>query len=207
MAETTILGSMVRLARPVFTTAEVQAIRGGSLSSIVQSLSALARQGVVARIRRGLWALKMGTAAENSFPYALLPYIVPAGRGYVSFTSALHLHGIIGQIPQAVTVASPTHTRTVHTSMGTFFIHRIAPSFFKGYDWYRGTGSFLIAEPEKALVDCLYISTRRNKRFAYFPEMDFPRSFSPARARAWARQIPYSHIRVNVLKKLSEICP
>ena len=127
------------------------------------------------------------------------------GRVYVSFISALHLYGIIEQIPQAVTLASTAHTKAISTKLGVFYVHRIAPSFFKGFDWYKGKGSFLIAEPEKALVDCLYLSARKKNQFGYFPELSFPKSFSFNKAKKWASQIPDAKIRVSVLKKLKAI--
>ncbi|MCG2711140.1 MAG: hypothetical protein L6416_02270, partial [Candidatus Omnitrophica bacterium] len=132
-------------------------------------------------------------------------FLTPRHRAYVSFVSALHLHGIIEQIPQVITLASTSHTSTVRTKIGTFTIHQIAPQFFKGFDWYRGDGSFLIAQPEKALVDSLYLSAFKNKRFGFFPEMSFPKAFSFARARKWARGISIASVRMYVEKKLIEL--
>jgi predicted transcriptional regulator of viral defense system len=200
-----VIEAIARLKRPTFSTADVHAIRGGSLSSLVQSLRALEKQGMLAHLRRGLWMLALSNTRSKINPFELAQYLVPGGPVYISFTSALHLHGMIGQIPQAITVASTTHTQTIRTSAGTFYIHRIAPSFFKGYDWYRGEGSFLIATPEKALVDCLYVSSRRNRRFSHFPELDFSKSFSKKRAQEWVGRIADFRIRSHVQKKLGEL--
>ncbi|MBN2035315.1 MAG: hypothetical protein JW768_01100 [Chitinispirillaceae bacterium] len=200
-----VLEAIIRLDRPVFATRELHVLRGGSLSSLVQSLRFLEKQGAILHLRRGLWMLALGGGNERYYPYVLAHHLIQGGPAYISFTSALHLHGIIGQIPQSITVASTTHTRTVRTRLGTFFVHRIAPSFFKGYEWYRGPGSFLIATPEKALIDCLYVSTRRNRNFTYFPEMSYPRSFSKRRAREWVRRIEDKRIRAGVLKKLGSV--
>ncbi len=84
-------------------------------------------------------------------------------------------------------------------------MHRIAPSFFKGFDWYKRGGNFLIAEPEKALVDCLYLSVRKKKQFGYFPELRFPKNFSFKKARGWAEEIPDKRLRISVLGKLKAI--
>ena len=197
--------AIARLKRPVFSTSDVHALRGGSLSSLVQSLRALEKQGMLAHVRRGLWILTLSGTRAKINPFELAQYLVPGGPVYISFTSALHLHGMIGQIPQAITVASTTHTQTIRTSAGTFYFHRIAPSFFCGYDWYQGTGSFLIATPEKALVDCLYVSSRRNRRFSHFPELDLLKPFSNKLARDWVRRIADSRIRSHAQKKLGEL--
>lgn len=89
--------------------------------------------------------------------------------------------------------------------MGTYSIHQITPSFFKGFNWYRGTGSFLIAEPEKALVDSLYLSACRKKQYGYFPELHFPKSFSFKKLKEWAKKIPDTKISSYVLHKLNSI--
>jgi predicted transcriptional regulator of viral defense system len=201
----TALEAIAGLKRPIFSTAEIHAIRGGSISSLVQSLNMLEKRGVLEHIRRGLWMLAISGTRSKVNPYELAHYVVPGEPVYISFISALHLHGMIEQIPQAITVASTAHTRTLKTSWGTFFVHRIAPSFFRGYDWYQGPASFLIATPEKALVDCLYVSSRRNRMFSHFPEISFPRTFSKQRAREWIQQIKDCRIRSNVQKKLGEL--
>ena len=126
-------------------------------------------------------------------------------RAYVSFISALHLYGIIEQIPQVVTLATTAHTKTIRTKAGIFRLHQMHPSFFDGFGWYKGAGSFLIAEPEKALVDSLYLSTRKKKQFGYFPELYFPESFSFQKAKKWVKKISDYKIRVSVERKLENI--
>ncbi len=203
MPKLSVLTVIKQLQRPIFTTRELSASGTGSLSNTTQVLNYLVSKGIVVKIARGLWGLEIGDKKIGS--YALVPFLVPNHRAYVSFISALHLYGIIEQIPQVITLASTSHTRIVKTKMGTFFIHRIAPSFFKGFDWYKGNGNFLIAGPEKALIDCLYLSVRKKKQFSYFPELHIPKSFSFNKAQKWAKDIPYIKIRSSVLKKLAKI--
>jgi hypothetical protein len=54
-------------------------------------------------------------------------------------------------------------------------------------------------------VDCLYLSTRRERRFGAFPELSFPRGFSRRRAVRWARSIPDPKIRATVLERLRAV--
>ncbi|OIO35411.1 MAG: hypothetical protein AUJ74_06640 [Candidatus Omnitrophica bacterium CG1_02_44_16] len=195
-----ILAAIKGFERPVFTTRQAAAFCRGSSSNTIQTLNHLEKQGVIVKIARGIWGFEAGR--NKISPYDVISYLLPSHRAYVSFVSALHLHGIIEQIPQSITLASTEHTKTIHTKVGTFFVHRIAPSFFKGFDWYKGKGGFLIAGPEKALIDCLYLSARKKKQFGHFPELHFSVSFSFAKAKSWARQIPDTKIRSFVLKKL-----
>ena len=196
-----ILVYIKKLGRPVFTTSELITLSGKSASVVTQSLNSLQKQGLINKVYRGIW-IESGSQVS---PYRIIPFLTSFSRVYVSFVSALHLHGIIEQIPQVISLASTSHTRTVHTKAGTFHIHQIAPGFFKGFDWYRGDGHFLIAGPEKALVDSLYLSAHKKKQFGFFPEMHFPKSFSFRRARQWTKDISMPNIRSYVEKKLKEI--
>jgi predicted transcriptional regulator of viral defense system len=191
-----------KLQRPIFTTHELSSLSGKSLSATTQALNFLQKQGLISRIYRGIW---LETMNKNISPYTVIPFLFPRQRAYVSFISALHLYGIIEQIPQVIDLASMVHTKKVHTKIADFFVHQIAPSFFDGFMWYKGEGSFLIAEPEKALADCLYLSGRKKKQFGYFPELSFPKSFSFAKAKKWIKKIPEANIAGYAEKKLEEI--
>lgn len=193
-----------KMGRPVFTSRELAAISGKSMSTVVQSLNHLVQEGQLIKIYRGVWAESAGRAIS---PFEVIPYLFPRQRVYVSFISALHLYGIIEQIPQRITLASIAHTNTLRTQAGVFSVHRIAPSFFDGFDWYRGGGNFLIAEPEKALIDSLYLSSRKKKQFGSFPELHFPPEFSFKKAASWVERIPEKKIRRYVLRKLNNLCP
>lgn len=202
MSKLSILKFIKELRRPVFTTREIAALSGKSLSTTTQGLNFLQRQGVVFKIYRGIW-VEIGSKPLS--PYAVIPFLLSGQRAYVSFISALHLHGIIEQIPQVITLASMKHTKIIHTKIATFSIHQITPSFFKGFNWYKEQGSFLIAEPEKALVDCLYLSTRKKKQFGYFPELNFSKTFSSGKVKEWVRIIPNVKVRISVQRKVDKV--
>ena len=198
----TIMIFIKKAARPVFTTHELAALSGKSASTVIQCLNRLVRQGLIVKIYRGVWA-EAGPRAIS--PFEIIPYLFPRQRVYISFVTALHLHGIVGQIPQVITLASTSHTRMIRTEAGVFSVHQIAPSFFDGFDWYKGEGNFLIAKPEKALIDSLYLSSRKKKQFGFFPELDFPAEFSFKKAVQWAERIPEKKIRQYVLEKLKAL--
>lgn len=202
ISKRTILVFIKQLRRPVFTTHELAVLSGKSLSTTTQALNFLQKQGLIFRIYRGIWT---EAGNERLSPYAIIPFLFSCQRAYVSFISALHLHGIIEQIPQVITLASTVHTKAISTKIATFSVHQIAPSFFGGFNWYKQTGDFLIAEPEKALIDSLYLSGRKKRRFGHFPELHFSDSFSFKRAREWAKKIPDYKIRLYVQKKLDAL--
>ena len=63
----------------------------------------------------------------------------------------------------------------------------------------------MIAGPEKALIDSLYLSGRKKKQFGHFPELHFPPEFSFKKAAQWVKRIPEEKIRLYVLKKLEAL--
>lgn len=201
MRKRSILAVIKDIGKPVFTTRELSQLSGKSPSVVTQSMGNLAGKGIIVKVRRGIW-MERGAAVS---PYQLIPYIFLTHRAYVSFISALHLYGIIEQIPQRITVASTSHSRTIRTALGVFYAHHITPAFFSGFDWYKGEGGFLIAEQEKALVDSIYLSGCKAKGFRHFPELHFPSSFSFKKARFWVGKIPSRAARAYAQRKLDEI--
>jgi predicted transcriptional regulator of viral defense system len=175
-----------KIGKPIFTTREIAMFRGSSISSTSQSLSRLDHQDLVKKVSRGLWCLPNDPRFSQ---YALVPFLVGAHRAYISLISALHLRGIIEQIPEVIYAVTTGHPRLRDTSVGTFSFHRVHPYFFVGFDWYGNRKDFLVATPEKALVDSLYISSRRNKRFRFFPEINLGDGFSFRLAYEWAHRI------------------
>lgn len=202
MTKKPLLYYIKQLRRGVFTTHELCAFSGKSASSVTQALNLLERQGIIFKVHRGIW---VEAGNEKISPYTIVPYLLPRQRAYVSFVSALHLHGFVDQIPQTITLATTSHTKTIQTKIGVYYFHQLQPSFFKGFTWYKEKGSFLIAEPEKALIDTLYLSTRKKKQYRHFPELHFPKSFNIKKAKAWIKKISEDKIRNSVKKKLNAL--
>jgi predicted transcriptional regulator of viral defense system len=190
-----------QLKRPVFRTQELASISGRSMSTAIQGLNVLEKQGLVLKVYRGIWI----EANSGVSLYSITPYLLPKQKVYVSFISALHLYGIIEQIPQVVTLASTGHTKIIKTRLGVVSLHHITADFFSGFNWYKDRGGFLIAEPEKALVDSLYLSSCKKKQFGHFPELYLPKTFSIKRLKKWVERIPSLHNRSYVEQKLAAI--
>ena len=112
---------------------------------------------------------------------------------------------MVSQIPKVIYAATTGHTKLIRTPVGTFSFHKISPPLFAGFDWYKNKESFLIASPEKALVDSLYIASRRGNRFGNFPELNFPKAFSFKKTEEWTELIKEQKIRSFVQNRLKEI--
>ena len=202
MNKHSVIQAVMKIERPVFTTLEIATLRHGGISSTSQTLSRFAAQGVVKKVTRGIWCLP---SHPHFSSLVVVPFLTPKQRVYVSFVSALHLYGIVEQIPQVIYIATTGRGRIIRTDVGTYSFHQLSHHIFGGFDWYGKREDFLIASPEKALIDSLYLSSRKGKRFSFFPELDFDPSFSFKQAENWGNIIQDKRIRGYVLKKLRGI--
>lgn len=197
MAKISVIETIHKIGRLVFTTREIAGLTAGTMTSTTQCLKRLEDKGIIKKIVRGVWAFE---SDKRFSPFLVIPYLTPNHRAYLSFISALHIYDVISQIPQTITVASTSHTKIIRTPIGTFHIHQIAPDFFDGFDWHK-SGDYLIASPEKAFVDCLYLAGRRKNQFANFPELDIER-LDIQLVKKWTNKIKDINLRKSVLKRI-----
>lgn len=201
-AEISTLRAIQDLARPVFTTREIAALRGASLSATSKTLGRLEREGIIVRAARGIWSVPSN---PRFTPFALIHYLTGNHSAYVSLLTALNLRGLIEQIPQVHYAATTGHTRLLRTPLGAFSFHKIDAGLFDGFEWDEGSRTYLIATPEKAVFDCFYLSSRKGGRFRYLPEMQLEEGFDFDRLKSWASQVSYQRIRNHVLHRVDRL--
>jgi predicted transcriptional regulator of viral defense system len=187
------------LGKPVVTTNDVTLALGLERSAATQTLKRLAAEGLLKKIRHGLWAVDPALD-----PLVLPEYLTAPLPSYVSFQSALYLRGMVSQVPEVIYVASLAQTRRVRTTLGAFSIHRLAPTFFGGYETLEESGVRL-ATPEKALLDTLYLGPTRSRMFAHLPEIEIPKGFDRRNARDWVARIPPGPRRASVEQRLDRL--
>lgn len=154
----------------IFTTRSFADASSSSLSAASKRLDRLAEQRFVVRITKGVWA---NTSHPHFHPLACVPHLLGKEQGYVSFLTALHLHRVISQIPRSTQVATTGRGRVLDSPVGRFEFFRIKPELMRdGTEWSETRLPYQVAIREKALLDVLYLSTRKNRRFAHLPEVD-----------------------------------
>jgi predicted transcriptional regulator of viral defense system len=190
------LSSLAAMEAPVFETADAAARLNLTNAHASTVLARLAAARHLVRLRRGVWA----------FPDRVDPLTLP-GRltaplpSYVSLQSALSFHGMISQVPAVTYAVSLARARRYATTIGTVSVHHVRPSLFFGYE-ETGRQGALIASPEKALVDFLYLRPARSRLFRALPEVEIPRGFSRQTARDMARRIESPRRRGMVTRSL-----
>ena len=115
------------------------------------SLSRLAKRGILRRLRRNLYevALKPSDILETANSIYL--------PSYLSFTYCLGKLGILNQIAYEIEFATPKKTKRMEIRGRGVVFRKIKKDLFFGYTL---KDNVYIAEPEKALLDTLYLETR-----------------------------------------------
>ena len=153
-----------------FTTREFAFLCDCSLSAASRKLGVLGNNDVIKKVTRSIWAQPV----HRDFTVnGAIGYLLGNERGYLSFLSALHIHGAIAQIPTSVQIATTGHGRILMSSIGRFEFFKIKPELMlHGTKSSETSPPYPLAQVEKALLDTLYISSRRSKRFSGLPELD-----------------------------------
>lgn len=198
MSSATTYAALRRLGAPIVTTGEAAAALRTSQSAASRSLATLARQGLVRRIRRGLWSM----AAEPIDPRRLMAELTRPYPAYLSFSSALATHGAIDQIPREMGVASLGRPHRARTTLGTYAIHRLPPELFGGYEDLNGVP---IATVEKAIFDHCYVACASGSPGRRLPELDLPPNFSGHRIDVWTAKIRSARLRTLVKSAVARV--
>jgi len=179
----------------IFTTREYANYNGISMPAASRRLSRMFGKELLTRVTKGIWA---NASHPHFHPLACVPYLLGKEQGYVSFLTALHLHGLISQIPKTTQIATTGRGRTLESPVGRYEFFQIKPELMKqGAKWSETHLPYLVATAEKALIDTLYLSTRKNRRFARLPEVEF--TGTTFRKREFERLLKELPIPVRVL--------
>ncbi len=148
------LNEFAELAKklPVVSLADIRSTMPGLRQ---ETLSRWNRSGKIIMVAPGYYVLPDETTDETDL-FSI------AGRLYtpsfVSLESALSFYRLIPDTVLSVTSVCTRKTRRINSPLCTFIYRSIQPQFFFGYEAKIGRNySFLMASPERAVVDLLYL--------------------------------------------------
>lgn len=111
-------------------------------------------EGLLTRIKKGLYTLKTDPPSEKEIANRLYR------PSYISFAYALAYYGILPEMPYQITSATTKPTRVFANTNQVFSYYTIKKEAFTGYFLKKENSiSFFMADPEKALVDYVYLAT------------------------------------------------
>lgn len=151
---------------PIFST--------GLLSSLTEDVKTLKvqlsnwkKKGSVVQLRKGLYVLgREDRKIEPSLYYLANQIFIPS---YVSLESAFAFYGLIPEFVAQITSVTTRKTCKFQNEFGVFSYQHLKPKCFTGFSSLLDENGLntLIAQPEKAIVDFLYLNLSRfnvNKR-------------------------------------------
>ena len=109
------------------------------------------KKSYVYRLDKGKYILKDKVISEFTLANLI------NSNSYISFESALSYYGILPQFTYSITSATTSKSRSLKVQNQLYEYVSVNPNLFWGFNKDR---DFLIATPEKALLDTLYISSR-----------------------------------------------
>lgn len=141
----------LKSGRAVFSIQQLANLIGKPKSVAKVYASRMVKKGLAKRLLRGRISF-----VDDDFVVAS-QLMEPS---YISLNSALLFHGIVQQVPASIECVTPKNSRR-HVKLGIVY-HKIPPRLLFGYKKYRKAGSYIfVAEPEKALLDGIYLNVFR----------------------------------------------
>ncbi len=136
--------------QPIFSTEQLRAyFPDRSIASLRQNLYNWQKQGYVVKLKKSLYAV--ASRLPEPAKTANLLY----EPSYVSLQYALSYYQLIPDAAFQVTSVTTRKTKTFTNATGTYWYRNIKPELYFGY---RLVDGFYLADPEKALLDQLYLS-------------------------------------------------
>src|SRR3989338_7011816 len=146
-----LIQTLQSLERGYFTVADMEKIIGLSKASLKVALSRLTAKKILTRVKRGVYQLSLSEIDVKKIANQLY---YPS---YLSFESALSLYGILSQIPYTQTFATLKKSKKMNLGATEVEYTQLKKELFFGYKLENG---IYIAQPEKALLDTLYLVSR-----------------------------------------------
>jgi predicted transcriptional regulator of viral defense system len=115
-------------------------------------LSLWQKQGYLTKLKNGVYIFSDALNKTSPEKIARILY----EPSYISLETALSIYGLIPEMVYATTSVTPKTTRSFKNKFGQFIYKHIKPALFFGYNKYQD--SSLIADPEKALLDLIYLN-------------------------------------------------
>jgi predicted transcriptional regulator of viral defense system len=138
----------------LFSLSDLVLLTGDQRSSLTVQLSRLVSSGVIERPARGWYANPFATPSDEEVA------MVIRRPSYLSMEYALSRSGILSQRVHVLTLVTTNLPYTFRSGDAVLEYHQVKRSLFRGY---VPEGDVQVAEPEKALLDLIYVRHVRGR--------------------------------------------
>lgn len=145
-----VVETLRKSRKAVFTPKDIAKITGLDGSEVYVLISRLYKRGLIFKPMKGFISLSQD-------PFIISSQLYPPS--YISFITALYLHGKIQQVIDQIFIVTPKKRNQIAPVFGmdVHFITLKRAMMF-GYKKVRKENSYVVlADVEKAIIDCLYL--------------------------------------------------
>lgn len=160
-------------------------------NTLTKTVQNLVRGGTLERIEKNKYLLN----AKRPSDLAIANFCYQPS--YISFETALNIHGILSQFPYEVGSATLKKPKTKKVLNNVFIYYHLQQSLFWGY---QKQGDFLIAEPEKAILDQIYLSSKGLKSLS-LDEYNYS-NINQKKLKGYEVKFPKIHSFIALCKKM-----
>lgn len=141
----------------IFRTGQLLAGQG-TATNVQRQLDRWCKSGRILQLRRGVYAVEATYTKHPPHPFLVANILKRAS--YVSLQSALSYYGMIPEYVPTTTSVTTERPERFETPLGRFEFRHTAKHLFTGFHENEIAPGItaLIASPEKALVDLLYLT-------------------------------------------------
>ena len=159
--------------------------------SLASYINSLIRYKILEKAEKGKYLVKDNLT--NDFVVANLLY----SPSYVSLETALNLYGVLSQFPVEISSVTIKRKKSKTIADKLYVYYHINPKFFWGFEKKEGA---LIALPEKALLDAIYLTSKGIKKIT-IGELDL--SFIDKKVFTdFSKKFPKTKILSNLVKSV-----
>ncbi|MCK5510445.1 type IV toxin-antitoxin system AbiEi family antitoxin domain-containing protein [Candidatus Parcubacteria bacterium] len=144
-----LIQKLNKIPKGYFTFNDIKKISATREASLKVAINRLVKKGKLKRLIRGYYAVDSLRVDLEKFSIDIYK------PSYLSFEWALAYYNILSQQSHAITLASIKRCKSYEINNTVIRYHQIQEKYFWGF---KKINSILIAEPEKAFLDQIYLS-------------------------------------------------
>jgi predicted transcriptional regulator of viral defense system len=197
MRKTDLIKKLYSFDKAYFSLSDLEKLLDIKRTSLRVMVSRLAKQGVLERLKRGIYQLSL--KPEDLLRVANQLYY----PSYISFEYALGEYGILSEKPFVVTLATPKKSKRITLRNTTIEFRQIKKELFFGFEKKEGV---FWGEAEKVLLDQIYFASLGKANIA-FKELTLV-GLSKKKLLAFARKYPkvvQKRVRNELLPLLGQV--
>ncbi len=178
---------------PVIRTGDILASereKRAGRQALFNQIARWQKKGLIVKLRRGVYVLNENDRKiDPEKPFIANQLYTPS---YVSLEYALSFYELIPEMVSDVTSITTKKTASFENKLGKFIYQHIRPRAFRGFKLAKvaSGASYFLAEPEKAIVDFIYLNLHL---------------FKPGDRDIFEQSYRFQNLEILKLKKIKEM--